>query len=196
MEQNKGLNIALLAAVFAVSLAAGYFLGQLLPNDDSLSDKLEESEYHLDPYAHGQIPAEPQIDSAVIDSLEAELDSLKAIETEEAEVEVEEPQIKVYDYFSDQQMEDLINSGDYETNRPDDYKGRFVVDNPGRIRVTNLPDGVKQPNDLGELCGNKDYEFGGRIWTGVRNVRCTRDEQTNQITRISLEVIWEGEYEN
>ena len=196
MAQNKGLNIALLAAVFAVSTGLGFFLSQMLVKPRDVQEVVVPSEIVM----AEEEPVSDFVDStAYYDSVYNALLAAEAAAKAAAEAEAEAAakataELPQYAYFSDQQMQDLINSGDYSTNRPADYKGRFLV--AGKITVTNLPEEYPQPGDIQELCSNLGQYFGDQIWSGVTNVRCRRNEQTNQIVRITLEVIWEDANEN
>lgn len=173
MAQNKILSWVLLAVVFVASAALGFVLsGIILGNGDKDVDP-EPVAYT---YQEDTVSAE-EPDTTVVELVAEE------IPVEEVEAE---PEVIVYEKFTAQQMEDLINSGDFY-NRPDNSKFIFQA-TFGNIVVTNLRENDEHPDDVAQMCS----KVGDGFWTRVTDTRLTINEQ-NIITRIQVTAVYPEE---
>lgn len=185
MAQNK-LNIVLLAVVFAASVAAGYFIADIVMPKKQVVEVYEEPET-VDETDYYQEDTVQYVEEPVVEE--------EVVVEEETPVEPEVV-LPVYEQYTAAEMEALINSGDYLTYKPENSKEIFVVDWNHNIKISNMPAGVSIPQTVSELCDNKGIIITeGKKWLGVKNVTLRYNER-NQVTGISLDVIWEGEYEN
>lgn len=196
MAQNKGLNIALLAAVFAVSIVSGYFLAQVLikPQND---EYVSASEYEPQ-YASEILEEEPEEDyndsTAYYDSLYQALKAAEAAaetgtaatpaEDMEKEEEVAAPE--PYRYYSKEMMQHFLDDKDWE-RRPTDSKVLF----PQSMRLEFIDlDPEKDEygvSTLAEVCNKLMMGF----WERAIVVDMTHNSM-NQITKVVLRVQYPG----
>ena len=186
MEQNKGLNMALLAAVFAVSLAVGYFLAQVIVRPDVKAEKEVVSYQYEDQDAESvyeTIDSTEYYDSLIL-ALEAEEAAAAQAAVEAAAEEVVEP-VK-YRLFTKSMMQDFLDQKDWEL-RPTDSKELF----PQWMKIECVGlDYAKDefaPTTLAAVC-NK-LMMGD--WESVVVSTMTYNS-VNQITKVVLRVQYPG----
>ena len=180
MEQNKGLKIALLAAVFAVSAAAGYFLAQVILKTEVKVASEVVSEYDL----QGQSPVEETPDStAYYDSLILALEAEAAAKAEAA-AEVVEPE--PYRYFSKENMQHFLDQKDWDL-RPTDSKELFPQSMKIELVGLDYDKDEFAPSTLAAVC-NK-LMMGD--WEGVTVMNVVHNKM-NQITKVVLRVQYPG----
>lgn len=186
MAQNKTRDFVLLLLVFAASVAAGWFLSGSLFNDDiSVTDRQEQV---MEDQAEDVIE---EFDEAAFE--EEIIEDVEVAEEEVVQEEVipEEPKLKVYEEFTSEQMEDLINSGDFGgLPATFDTKNIFRATNKN-IVVRNLRPGDAHPDDVVQLCGKVADGF----WKEVTDTRVYANEQ-NIITRIEVTVVYPDNQES
>lgn len=186
MEQNKGLNIALLAALFALSTAVGYFLAQVFFKPDVVEQKELVSYQYDEPdeeVVYETIDSTEYYDSLIL-ALEAEEAAAKAAAAEVAVEEVVEP-VK-YRLFTQSMMQEFLDQKDWEL-RPTDSKELFPPSM--KIECVGLDYAKDEfaPTTLAAVC-NK-LMMGD--WEGVI-VSAMTYNSVNQITNVVLRVQYPG----
>lgn len=175
MAQNKAVNWILLMLVFAASTAAGYFIAQLVIDGPR------------DTFSNEEIVEESDVETFVEEAEDTVLMEEAVADTVAEEIVEEEPQLVIYEPFTSEQMEDLINSGDYSANAPTNSKSIFQAF--GRnIVIRNLREGDDSPEDITQLCEKVANGF----WAGVSGTVVTTNEQ-NIIIRIQTTAIYPEE---
>lgn len=183
MEQNKGLNIALLTAVFAVSTGAGFFLSQALTKP-----RIPEKEKNYQTQVQEYEPVETAPDStAYWDSVyHAELAAEAArIAEEEARAAEEAAKPEPYRYYSESQMQSFLDEKDYEM-RPEDSKSLFPQSM--RIEVLGLSDDDIAPSTLEAVC----TKLMMNSWERAVVIGMKRNSM-NQITSLTIRVQYPGQ---
>ncbi len=166
MPQSKFLRISLLVAVFVLSAVFGYILeGMLFVEELAVEENFAAQEVQY-------LDDEEEI---AMDS-----DSLCSADTVMAEdtVLIEEPKPVVYRKFTQSQMEDLLNSGDFE-RRPDDSK--YIFSEDLRVTVLNKRSDDRAVSGLSDVCSKI-----GMFWTGVTVNRIVYNPVNNQILEVVI----------
>lgn len=196
MAQNKGLNIALLVAVFAVSIASGYFLAQVLIQPQK-NEYASASEYEPQ-YAPEVVEDEPTEDyndsTAYYDSLYQALKAAEAAEeagtavtpAEDMEKEEEVAAPEPYRYYSKEMMQHFLDDKDWE-KRPTDSKVLF----PQSMRLEFIGlDSEKDQYAVSTLAEVINKLMLGD-WERAIVVDMTHNSM-NQITKVVLRVQYPG----
>lgn len=174
MAQNKAVNWILLMLVFAASTAAGYFIAQLVIDGPR------------DTFSNEEIVEESDVETFVEEAEDTVLMEEAVADTVAEEIVEEEPQLVIYEPFTSEQMEDLINSGDFD-QRPTNSKSIFKAENRNII-VRNLREGDEHPDDIAQLCSKVADGF----WDGVTNTVIIANDQ-NIIIRIETTAVYPEE---
>lgn len=180
MARNKTIDFVLLILVFSISAAGGWFLSEIIFNDKSSDDYVMEEV--LD--QPDEIVYEENEDSAEVEFLEESIEEI----IEEEEIVEEKPKPIVYEAFTSEQMEALINSGDFGSLPATFNSKQIFRATNNNIVVRNLRPDDGHPDDVIQLCGKVADGF----WKGVVNTVVHANEQ-NVITRVEVTVVYPEE---
>ena len=183
MAQNKGLNIALLAAVFAFSTGAGFFLSQIL-----IKPHIPENQTNYHTQIQEPEPVEAAPDSiAYWDSVyHAELAAEAArIAEEEARAAEEAAKPEPYRYYSKSEMQSFLDHKDYEM-KPEDSK--YIFPQSMRIKFIGLNDNEIAPSTLAAVCDKLMMNNWERAI-----VETMSHNSMNQITSLTIRVQYPGQ---
>lgn len=182
MTKNRIIDLVLLICVFSVSFTSGYFLCEFVIPERVVKNDVE-------PLPKSVIQEETVNNTAGVETLvikDTQVAEPEELEELEEQVESAEPERIIYEPYTSQQMEALINGADYE-KRPVNSKLIFqaVFNN---IIVHNLREGDKHPDDVAELCA----KVGDGVWLRVTGTVVIANEQ-NIITRIETNAVYPEE---